>query len=896
MKMLSKCSKKCLTCDKVLISDVAHSAFCKKSFTKRVTNPDCLPACKLSNLIYLITCEHCGLQYVGQTKRSLCRRFIEHRFTFRKRPRTLLGAHFHNTACSEKYNIQILETLNDLNDEVRIKRENFWIRQLLTQKPYGLNYASRFFDKLDTTYNSCLDSAHTSQTSQRSQPKRGKRKNRSDRQIRPCANDIVWKFHRSFANNPHDCLKNIRHQVFTWDRVTVRMVYYEVLDRFTSPIDAILKDLCLYRINTIHKLRYRYEQRKERQKPVRNNITVKFNNRLFDHINLNRCFSLGQLSNEAEQFKISRPRVVFTYTIPLGPKTFNYKHTVMNTAKLDNWDSLCGCKQRPGQFIHNDCNHIVTCNTAVLEHTDLVELFDKGAKFRSPDNINTSDAKMEIIHAKNKLIDRIIRKKPQSKHLLYELSATWNNNIEKEFFRYDNLKPTPTSGNYNRYDTILKTQPIKKLFEDIQRTMVITTTDKASQNFSFICKKFYLAKIKEILEDPSGTYQMSTFNPDSCTDHIKNDIKNLNLDIKTGEDLPFIHILPKYHKTPLDFRTIIASKKSVIKPLSIAITIALTHIMHSLKSFCKYLENSSGINCYWIIDNHLPILNRLNGLSKVNKAESIFTYDFQNMYTKLLHCDIIDSLRDVIHIGYGRYQHLYIGDRYASWTDKKNYLKVTKQQLLDMIIVLLNNLFFQFGNNVFRQIVGIPMGTNCAPLLANLTLFRYEYRYITRKLKLGDYEHCKLLSDTFRYMDDLSSINDRGTFQTCYKDIYPASLTLKKINSDPCHAEVLDIDIRIVNNKFITTLFKKQFNLNFRTKASPDIMSCISNNCKYNFLLGGLFRIKTICSDTKDIEVQCKKIIDELISNGYNRYKLAAKLQKFMAKHPTLNLKMETIL
>ena len=31
-----------------------------------------------------------------------------------------------------------------------------------------------------------------------------------------------------------------------------------------------------------------------------------------------------------------------------------------------------------------------------------------------------------------------------------------------------------------------------------------------------------------------------------------------------------------------------------------------------------------------------------------------------------------------------------------------------------------------FGTKLYRHIVGIPMGTNCAPLVANLFLFCYE--------------------------------------------------------------------------------------------------------------------------------------------------------------------------
>ena len=40
--------------------------------------------------------------------------------------------------------------------------------------------------------------------------------------------------------------------------------------------------------------------------------------------------------------------------------------------------------------------------------------------------------------------------------------------------------------------------------------------------------------------------------------------------------------------------------------------------------------------------------------------------------------------------------------------------------------VMLSIIFIRFGSKLYRQIVGIPMGTNCAPLVADLFLFCYE--------------------------------------------------------------------------------------------------------------------------------------------------------------------------
>ena len=39
---------------------------------------------------------------------------------------------------------------------------------------------------------------------------------------------------------------------------------------------------------------------------------------------------------------------------------------------------------------------------------------------------------------------------------------------------------------------------------------------------------------------------------------------------------------------------------------------------------------------------------------------------------------------------------------------------------------LLDNIYIRFGNKLYRQNVGIPMGRNCGPLVADLVLNCYE--------------------------------------------------------------------------------------------------------------------------------------------------------------------------
>ena len=47
----------------------------------------------------------------------------------------------------------------------------------------------------------------------------------------------------------------------------------------------------------------------------------------------------------------------------------------------------------------------------------------------------------------------------------------------------------------------------------------------------------------------------------------------------------------------------------------------------------------------------------------------------------------------------------------------------------------MENIYVQFGGMVYQQIVGIPMGTNCDPLIADLFLYCYERDFMSNLQK-----------------------------------------------------------------------------------------------------------------------------------------------------------------
>ena len=66
----------------------------------------------------------------------------------------------------------------------------------------------------------------------------------------------------------------------------------------------------------------------------------------------------------------------------------------------------------------------------------------------------------------------------------------------------------------------------------------------------------------------------------------------------------------------------------------------------------------------------------------------------------------------------------------------KRYKLWSCQEMCDTLRYLLDNIFIRFGSKLYRQIVGIPMGTNCAPLVADLFLFCCLCRTIIKLILL----------------------------------------------------------------------------------------------------------------------------------------------------------------
>ncbi|MEW8548696.1 MAG: hypothetical protein AB2693_34780 [Candidatus Thiodiazotropha sp.] len=90
---------------------------------------------------------------------------------------------------------------------------------------------------------------------------------------------------------------------------------------------------------------------------------------------------------------------------------------------------------------------------------------------------------------------------------------------------------------------------------------------------------------------------------------------------------------------------------------------------------------------------------------------------------------------------------------------------------------------FNIGTRLYRQIVGIPMGANCAPLVADLFLFWGERDFMAALSNDKQSEIIEAFNSISRYLDDLLNI-ENTFFEGMVNQIYLPKVQLNKANSE----------------------------------------------------------------------------------------------------------------
>lgn len=803
--------------------------------------------------------------------------------------------HFNNGSCDISHlRVQPIEQILDQEDpkSFRLKRESFWIKELRTLTPYGLN------DKLDShnwrfrSRNDIAGLCFNRLSSGRGSRGSGKNRRSLNRNLEQDLDDFLKDLRsyydglrnwRNFARVSVSHLKHKELRDYSWKFVEL---LFDVHTDFPREVTNLVLDMINCRL---------FRKKEERDSTPRTNfVKVYFQAKDVEKVNLSSIFKkLEHFVPDSLQSKT--PTLIYLRSKTIGSKVFNYKKTVEDVITNDwsgNSSFVCDCAN--SSFCDPHHGHIVSGDLRIIKNRKLRMLLSKGPSYREPMNINwdkfVKDLKISL--------DICVSKWAYHGNVDSSQFDCWIDEVLKEV--NSKIQKLRTHRNRRR-KSILHSPSVLRYLTELQKRFVFVPTDKAGKNIAIVCKRFYILKSLQELgiwpeaSEPNDqrTYAIVDTDIKSIIKRHKTYMKsNLGLD-DIPESFPFLYWIPKMHKKPISKqRYIAASYRCTTKPLSAILTKCLKVIEDQQRFICKGYYRNHGIDPMWILKNSTCFHKLAADVNRRRNARNICTYDFTTLYTSIPHQKLKSKLSWVIKTAFKSSGKSFISvhKNGASWSDKpkKNTLHLDCNKVIRLLRWLIDNIYVTFGDKCFRQVIGIPMGTDCAPFLANLFLFAYEFKWINEQRTRNPNMVYKFFRYCGRYIDDLVIINNDGHMKEVMADIYPSELELVTEDGNDQSCPFLDLHVVIKDSIISTSIFDKRDAFDFPIVNFPTLTGNIPHRSSYGVFIGELVRYCRACTFFKDFEARATVLITKLLRQAFTARGLKASFFKFIDSHVLL--------
>ena len=212
----------------------------------------------------------------------------------------------------------------------------------------------------------------------------------------------------------------------------------------------------------------------------------------------------------------------------------------------------------------------------------------------------------------------------------------------------------------------------------------------------------------------------------------------------------------------------------------------------------------------------------------------------------------------------------------------------TANDICKMIKFLVDNIYVRFGGQLFRQTVGIPMETNCAPLLADLFLYSYEKKFLDKLIIEGKTKLARKFNLSNRYIDDLISFNNKR-FKEFISDIYRNEPTISETIEYASVTFYLDLLFtRFENNNITTKLYDRRDTFGFHVVNFPFMSSNIPSAPFYGVYASQLIRYSCCCSNYSDFLSSHRVPGDKTCHRVIKFNRLTNTFKKFYGRHTDL--------
>ena len=195
------------------------------------------------------------------------------------------------------------------------------------------------------------------------------------------------------------------------------------------------------------------------------------------------------------------------------------------------------------------------------------------------------------------------------------------------------------------------------------------------------------------------------------------------------------------------------------------------------------------------------------------------------------------------------------------------------QNVCDALVYLLDNIFIRFGTKLYRQTIGVPMGTNCVPLVADLFLFCYEGDFMKSLSRKNQADIIEAFNLTSRYLDGLLNI-DNIYFDQMMDRIYPTELKLNRSKSSDIEVSFLDLNLCISKSTVATKIYDKRDDFDFDIVNFPLLDGDVPRRTSYGVYISQLIRFAIASSNLSDFNYRKNALTTKLLRQGYRYFKL----------------------
>ena len=187
------------------------------------------------------------------------------------------------------------------------------------------------------------------------------------------------------------------------------------------------------------------------------------------------------------------------------------------------------------------------------------------------------------------------------------------------------------------------------------------------------------------------------------------------------------------------------------------------------------------------------------------------------------------------------------------------------------------------------------MGTNCAPLLADTFLYSYEAEFVQSLLSTGRKRLSSQFNFTYRYIDDVSSINNPD-FENFLGQMYPPDLEIKDSAESNTSASFLSLLLSIGRDGHLHTfLYDKRDDFNFHitkqnrgTEGFPLLSSNIPSPSAFGVFISQLIRYARASSSDECFILRAVRLSNKLLGQVYVKERLRSSLRKFYGRYGDL--------